>query len=221
MGRKKTTETDAAATKSRITEVAENLFREMGYAKTTVADIARTLGMSPANVYRYFPAKTDINEAICDRIVHRIEARCMAAASHEGSARERLSRYIFEYHRAIKDNILKERRLHDMVSVAMEEHWPVIVEHSDRVRQIFTMLLEQGRTAGQFRPMDCVRMANSLHEALTGFLYPPLVAHWVSETDQKSNTGSVEDELHQLLDLLFHGLCAQPSPLPDKPPLGA
>ncbi|MEA4855725.1 helix-turn-helix domain-containing protein, partial [Solidesulfovibrio sp.] len=42
------------ATKSRIIEAAENLFREVGYSKTTVADIASALGMSPANIYRYF-----------------------------------------------------------------------------------------------------------------------------------------------------------------------
>jgi AcrR family transcriptional regulator len=35
----------------------------MGYQKTAVADIARELGMSPANVYRFFPSKSAINEA--------------------------------------------------------------------------------------------------------------------------------------------------------------
>jgi len=32
-------------------------FRQIGFQKTTVADIARELHMSPANVYRYFAAK--------------------------------------------------------------------------------------------------------------------------------------------------------------------
>ena len=44
-------------TRARIMETAETLFRRLGYAKTTVADIASELGMSPANVYRFFPSK--------------------------------------------------------------------------------------------------------------------------------------------------------------------
>ena len=40
-------------TRERILVVAERLFRQIGYQKTTVADIAKELRMSPANVYRF------------------------------------------------------------------------------------------------------------------------------------------------------------------------
>ena len=48
------TETDV---RERVLVTAERLFREIGYQKTTVADIARVLRMSPANVYRFLTAK--------------------------------------------------------------------------------------------------------------------------------------------------------------------
>ena len=44
-------------------------FRHYGYAKTNVADIARDLGMSPANIYRFFASKTEIHQAICGRML--------------------------------------------------------------------------------------------------------------------------------------------------------
>ena len=44
-------------TRDRILEVAERLFRQIGYQKTTVGDIAKELRMSPANVYRFFESK--------------------------------------------------------------------------------------------------------------------------------------------------------------------
>ena len=50
----------AEETRERIARTAEELFRRMGFAKTAVADIASELGMSPANVYRFFPSKTAI-----------------------------------------------------------------------------------------------------------------------------------------------------------------
>ena len=34
----------------------------MGYHRTSVADIAAKLGMSPANIYRFFPSRDAINE---------------------------------------------------------------------------------------------------------------------------------------------------------------
>jgi AcrR family transcriptional regulator len=57
-----------------IVDAAERLFRQIGFQKTTVADIARELHMSPANVYRYFAAKSEINEAVCMDLLGKIEA---------------------------------------------------------------------------------------------------------------------------------------------------
>ena len=51
-------------TRERILVVAERLFREIGYQKTTVADIAKVLRMSPANVYRFFDSKKAIHEGV-------------------------------------------------------------------------------------------------------------------------------------------------------------
>ena len=51
-------------TRERILVVAERLFRQIGYQKTTVADIAKELHMSPANVYRFFDSKKAIHEGV-------------------------------------------------------------------------------------------------------------------------------------------------------------
>src|SRR5438045_368287 len=51
-------------TRERILVVAERLFRQSGYQKTTVADIAKELRMSPANVYRFFGSKKAIDEGV-------------------------------------------------------------------------------------------------------------------------------------------------------------
>jgi AcrR family transcriptional regulator len=46
--------------RERILVVAEEHFRRVGYGKTAVADIAGALGMSPANIYRFFSSKSAI-----------------------------------------------------------------------------------------------------------------------------------------------------------------
>ena len=55
-----------------IVDAAERLFRQIGFQKTTVADIARELHMSPANVYRYFAAKSEIGDGRAALFVGRI-----------------------------------------------------------------------------------------------------------------------------------------------------
>lgn len=63
-------------TRARIIETAFALFRRLGFAKTAVADIASELGMSPANIYRFFPSKIAIVQAICQRCLGEVEERC-------------------------------------------------------------------------------------------------------------------------------------------------
>src|SRR6266545_2649723 len=79
-------------TRARIMDTAEALFRRLGYAKTAVADIAGELKMSPANVYRFFPSKNAIIEAICQRCLGDLEDTAWAVARSRGSAAERLER---------------------------------------------------------------------------------------------------------------------------------
>ncbi|WP_431269365.1 TetR/AcrR family transcriptional regulator [Dankookia sp. P2] len=76
----------AEAMRSRIEEVAERLFRSMGYQKTAVADIARELDMSPANIYRFYPSKSAINEAIAQRTLGAMLAEIDSIAGGPGPA---------------------------------------------------------------------------------------------------------------------------------------
>ena len=59
-------------TRERILVVAERLFRQLGYQKTTVADIAKELRMSPANVYRFFDSKKAIHEGVARTLMGEV-----------------------------------------------------------------------------------------------------------------------------------------------------
>src|SRR5438270_624499 len=112
-------------TRARIIETAETLFRRLGFAKTAVADIAADLGMSPANVYRFFASKNAIVEAICQRCLSELDAKAWAVARSRGSAANRLEKLFLEvldYHR---DNLITEKRVHDMVLVT---HHTIVIQ---------------------------------------------------------------------------------------------
>src|SRR5262247_3421824 len=113
-------------TRARIVETADALFRRLGFAKTAVADIAAELKMSPANVYRFFPSKNAIVEAICQRCLATLEEKAWAVARSRGSAAERLERLFREILTYHSENLLTEQRVNDMVLVAMENSWDAI-----------------------------------------------------------------------------------------------
>ncbi|WP_163334300.1 TetR/AcrR family transcriptional regulator, partial [Enterobacter bugandensis] len=50
--------------------------------KTTVADIAKVLKMSPANVYRFFDSKKAIHEAVALRLMTEVEVAVTAIADN-------------------------------------------------------------------------------------------------------------------------------------------
>ena len=123
-------------TRARIMETAEALFRRLGFAKTAVADIAAELGMSPANVYRFFPSKNAIVEAICQRCLGELDEQGLGgralARLRAAERMERLFLEIFDYH---KENLITEKRVHDIVLVAIENNWDAIDAHNEMIRE--------------------------------------------------------------------------------------
>ena len=163
-------------TRARIIETADTLFRRLGFAKTAVADIAAELGMSPANVYRFFPSKNAIVEAICQRCLAMLEEKAWAVARSRGSAASRLERLILEilaYHR---ENLVTDQRVNDIVLVAMEHSWSAIEAHKEALRGIAEMILRDGIEAGEFEPVDPRETSRSIMRALTSFTHPIVIA---------------------------------------------
>lgn len=165
----------ADATRARIEETAERLFRTMGYQKTAVADIARELGMSPANIYRFFPSKSAINEAIAQRLLGALTQELVVIARGPGTASERLRLLLstlFERKVAI---FFGERRLHDMVLAAMQEHWSVIERHIRAVTAAIQQILEDGMASGEFGRADAAATAETVTHAVVAWNHPALV----------------------------------------------
>ena len=92
-----------------IVQAAKKRFSHFGYAKTTMAEVATDCAMSPGNLYRFYPGKLDIAEAIAteDYTKHLDHMRKLAVTPGK-DARLRLHDLLFEelrrtYHKLEKD----------------------------------------------------------------------------------------------------------------------
>ena len=167
-------------TRARIIETADALFRRLGYAKTAVADIAAELGMSPANVYRFFPSKNAIVEAICRRCLSELDENAWAVARSRGPVAARLERLVLEilsYHR---DNLLTDKRVNDIVLIAIEDSWDAIEKHKEVIRKVVELILRDGIEAGEFEPVDPPETARLMMRSLVGFMHPVLISQCLS-----------------------------------------
>ena len=168
-------------TRARIVEAAEKLFLRLGYAKTAVADIAADLGMSPANVYRFFPSKNAIVEAICQRCLTDVEEQAWATARAKAPAADRLERLVLAILKYHKENLLTETRVHDIVLVAMENSWAAIQAHKDVLRTVVEVIVRDGIASGEFEAVDARHVSEQFMRATVTFCHPVLVSQCLQE----------------------------------------
>jgi AcrR family transcriptional regulator len=168
-------------TKARIVEVAEALFRRLGYAKTAVADIAAELGMSPANVYRYFPSKNAIVEAICRHCLSDVEEQAWKVARSKAPAAERLERLILKILAYHKENLITEKRVNDMVLAAIEHSWETIRTHKEVMANVTELILRDGIEAGEFEPVDPRATAGLIMRSVVCFTHPLMLSQCIDE----------------------------------------
>jgi AcrR family transcriptional regulator len=167
------TETD---TRTRILLVAERLFREIGYQKTTVADIAKALKMSPANVYRFFDSKTAIHQAVARRLMCEVEAAVETIASEPLSPKARLREILATIHHMNSERYVGDAKLHEMVALAMEEAWDICDAHIARLGEIVGRVVAEGVAAGEFKPCDLEVTAKCVCVSMCRFFHPQMIA---------------------------------------------
>lgn len=179
MNRPVRTGNESDEARARILEVAEEHFRSVGYHRTSVADIAAKLGMSAANIYRFFPSRDAINESICGRVVNEVVDIAFVIAGANAPAMEKLDRLLTAVHRQNKMMLIKARPMHELVVTATQENWPIIQAHTARMLTIFEAIIREGIEAGEFEVEDAAEAARAVKNALIAFLHPILIEHCV------------------------------------------
>ena len=79
-------------TEERILDASEDVLRRFGPAKATVVDVAKALGVSHGSVYRHFPTKVALRDAVARRWLDRLAEPLDPARDTDGSAGSNASR---------------------------------------------------------------------------------------------------------------------------------
>jgi AcrR family transcriptional regulator len=168
-------------TRARIIETADAMFRRLGYAKTAVADIAAELRMSPANVYRFFSSKNAIVEAICQRCLSELDDKAWAVGRSRAPASVRMEKLFLEILNYHRENLITEKRVHDIVLVAMENNWDAIRAHTEVIRTIIELIVRDGIESGEFEGVDPREASLVIKRSMLMFCHPLMVAECLED----------------------------------------
>src|SRR5664279_3943938 len=187
-------------TRERILVVAERLFRQIGYQKTTVADIAKELRMSPANVYRSFDSKKAIHEGVARILMGEVEEAAAEIVAKQGPAAARLRELVISVHRMNSERYVGDSKLHEMVEIAMEESWEVCVAHMHCITEAIAGVIAQGVASREFQAADLPTAAMCVCTAMMRYFHPQMIAQAMNKPGPS---------IDQMVDFVLAGLAAR------------
>jgi AcrR family transcriptional regulator len=158
--------------RERIVRTAIRLYGEIGYRKTTVADVARGASMSAANLYRFFPSRLALEDAVVAELLEPVYVAAASAARSGHSGLERLNAMFKAIFRIQQDRLVKNVRLHELMVAAGESNWPASLSHMDRLRGVVRAIIAAGQASGEFRAGSPMALACCLLDAMDAYLNP-------------------------------------------------
>jgi AcrR family transcriptional regulator len=177
----------ASETRRLILQAAETLLRRHGNDKLTVVDIARSLGMSHANVYRFFKTKSDILDAIIDEWLSKIERFVEEIAERPIPAAARIEAVVLELHRKRKQKLRQDVEVFEAYRHIVEIRPDAAARRREKILRVFRRLIEEGIESGEFLGVDSLKAATVLKDATSLFLHPLLIPTTLNEeTDARA-----------------------------------
>jgi AcrR family transcriptional regulator len=164
------------ATDQRILELACDHLRRFGPKRTTIVGIAEAAGMSHANVYRYFPAKHALFEAVTALWLQPLERDLRLVAEGQDPAYDKIERALTLLQRAYREKLDSDPILFRLLCEAIEKGHVVARKHRNKVQSEIQAIVEEGIGSGSFRMSDRRRAMALVFDLAHRFIQPVSIA---------------------------------------------
>ena len=140
-------------TRQQILDAAVERIMHYGYAKTTMAEIARDCGMSASNIYPFFASKIDIAEAFARKMNMQADQRNAALARSDGSAPDKLRQLLWDVLQSTFAKLASNAKILEVAEILARERPAYANEKLAQERVFMVQILEQGVAEGDFAAM--------------------------------------------------------------------
>jgi AcrR family transcriptional regulator len=182
--------------RQQIEDAASSLFRERGYAATSVRDIAHSLNLQGGSLYAHVASKEDVLWSIVTRAAARFNREVGVLAAQSAPAGIRL-RQMIRAHVAVVTSQQRDAAvfLHEwrFLSDARRKD---MAARRDAYEKLFRDVIAEGTVAGEFGNVDPKMAAMTILSALNG------IATWYSP----SGSLTADQIADQHAEFLLHAL---------------
>jgi AcrR family transcriptional regulator len=165
-------------TPERILEVTEDVLRRFGLAKATVVDVARALDVSHGSVYRHFPSKASLREAVAKRWLDRVSAPLTQIAKDSGPAPARLERWLRTLCTAKQKTVCDDPEMFATYLTLAREACAAVRAHKEGLIDQVAAIISDGVKQGVFDTSDVRASARAIFDATVRYHHPAHAEEW-------------------------------------------
>src|SRR5215468_927740 len=196
---------DAPLTRDRIVSAAEDVLRRYGPAKATVVDVARSLGVSHAAVYRHVATKAELRDLVVGRWAETTMPPLRAIVARSGPAPVRLRQLFDALIEVKRRRAAEDPELFAAYRTLAADAQSVVAAHLDELVGLAATIIRYGVEEGAFRAVDPVAAGRAVLFATSRFHHPVHAAEWADP-----DIDAAYDDVWQML---MNGLCVAKSPI--------
>jgi AcrR family transcriptional regulator len=165
-------------TPERILEATEEVLRRYGLAKATVVDVARALDVSHGSVYRHFPSKASLRQAVAKRWLDRANAPLQKIAESTGPAPARLDKWLRTMIDIKYKKVTEDPEMFATYLTLAREACEVVRAHKERLVDQVAQIISDGVKQGAFQVADAKTAARAVFDATTRYHHPAHSDEW-------------------------------------------
>jgi len=184
-----------------ILRTAEEVLRRYGPAKASVIDVARALDVSHGSVYRHFPSKAALRDAVTQRWLERVSAPLQEIVRRRGKASRRLHDWLVLLATTKQGMATADPELfqtfHELTLASRE----VVAAHVDHLADQLARIVADGMAAGEFAEGDPAVIGRAVLHATARFHHPAHAAEWADPR--------LAAELESVFALVIDGLAVR------------
>lgn len=170
----------AEETRQDVLDMAETVFREKGFAGTTIADIASALGMSPANVFKHFRSKTALAEAIAERHVEKLVGT-LEGMDTSLPPLERLGQFVRRLMESHLRNLQQSPYIFEIVLMTSGSDMSCGVRYKELLESHFVEMVRLGVEEGAYYSNDIEKTARCIFSSFACVLHPVFLVRYAPE----------------------------------------
>ena len=187
-----------ALTPDRVLDAAEDVLRRFGPQKTTLVDVARSLGVSHGAVYRHFESKAALWDAVTARWLHRVAAPLEEIATKGTSPRKRLYDWLHTLIKIKRQKVQDDPEMFAAYSALADEARVIVAQHIEALTGQLSAIIGDGVASSIFETEDQDAAGRAVFFATARFHHPAHAGEW--------NDPGLDSDFEAMFELLMNGL---------------